>query len=72
MLWGWVGQPIDDDTLASVDELRAALQGALGDALRGHITRAEVVALRRRAEALLDDPVMPAPDRRRPIPWPAF
>jgi len=32
----------------------------------------EVVALRRRAEALLDNPVMPSPDRRRPIPWPAF
>ena len=30
------------------------------------------VALRRRAEALLETPVMPAPDRRRPIPWPAF
>jgi uncharacterized repeat protein (TIGR03843 family) len=72
VLWGWAGKPIDDDTLAAVDELRAALQDALGDALRGHITLREVVALRRRAEALLDHPVMPTPDRRRPIPWPAF
>jgi uncharacterized repeat protein (TIGR03843 family) len=72
VLWGWAGKPIDDDTLAAVDELRTALRGALADALRAHITGHEVVALRRRAEALLDNPVMPSPDRRRPIPWPAF
>ena len=72
VLWGWAGKPIDDDTLVAVDELRAALQDALGDALRGHITLREVAALRRRAEALLDNPVMPTPDRRRPVPWPAF
>lgn len=72
VLWGWAGKPIDDDTLASISELREALQDALADALRSHITRREVAALRRRAEALLDNPVMPGPDRRRPIPWPAF
>jgi len=72
VLWGWAGKPVDDDTLAAVDELRAALGGALGDALRGHVTRAEVVALRQRVEALLNNPVMPTPDRHRPIPWPAF
>ncbi|MFZ0831560.1 MAG: SCO1664 family protein [Mycobacterium sp.] len=72
VLWGWAGKPIDDDTLAAVDELRTALRGVLADALRAHITGHEVVALRRRAEALLDNPVMPSPDRRRPIPWPAF
>jgi hypothetical protein len=31
-----------------------------------------VAALRSRVVALLDNPVMPTPDRRRPIPWPAF
>ena len=72
VLWGWAGKPIDDDTLTTVDEMRAALDDPLGQALREHITSREVGALRRRAETLLDDPVMPAPDRRRPIPWPAF
>jgi uncharacterized repeat protein (TIGR03843 family) len=72
VLWGWAGKPIDDETLGTVDELRVCLRGALGDELRGHITAREVVALRRRAEALLDNPVMPTPDRHRPIPWPAF
>jgi hypothetical protein len=37
-----------------------------------HITGREVDALHARTVALLDNPVMPTPDRRRPIPWPAF
>lgn len=72
VLWGWASKPIDDDTLASVEQLRKAASGALADALCAHITRREVAALCRRAESLLDNPVMPTPDRRRPIPWPAF
>ena len=52
--------------------LADALNGQLGDALAEQITRAEVDALRRRARTLLDDPVMPGPNRHRPIPWPAF
>jgi uncharacterized repeat protein (TIGR03843 family) len=72
VLWGWAGKPVDDETLETVGELVDALAGALGDALSGHITSAEVAALRRRARALLDNPVMPGPDRHRPIPWPAF
>ena len=72
VLWGWAGKPLDDDTLDAVAELVDALTGPLADALTGHITSREVAALRRRARALLDNPVMPTPDRRRPIPWPAF
>jgi hypothetical protein len=37
-----------------------------------HITSREVDALHARTVMLLDNPVMPGPDRRRPIPWPAF
>jgi uncharacterized repeat protein (TIGR03843 family) len=72
VLWGWAGKPVDDETLAAVAGFVDALHGPLADALRGHITSHEIVALRKRAEALLDNPVMPMPDRRRPIPWPAF
>jgi len=72
VLWGWAGKPIDDDTLSAVARLAESLRGSLGDELTSHITRHEVVALRGRAEALLENPVMPMPDRRRPIPWPAF
>jgi uncharacterized repeat protein (TIGR03843 family) len=72
VLWGWGGKPIDDDTLSAVKTLSDALRGSLGDELRPHITGREITALRRRADALLENPVMPTPDRRRPIPWPAF
>ncbi|ATA28627.1 hypothetical protein MLM_2238 [Mycobacterium lepraemurium] len=72
VLWGWVGKPVDDDTLAAVACLAEALTGPFGDELAEQITRAEIAALRLRAHALLDNPVMPGPNRHRPIPWPAF
>jgi len=72
VLWGWSGKPVDDETLEAVAELRDQLRAELGDQLRVHITRREVAALHARTVALLDNPVMPTPDRRRPIPWPAF
>ena len=72
VLWGWAGKPVDDQTVESVAGLGDALSGALGEVLAGLITHAEIAALRRRACALLDNPVMPGPNRHRPIPWPAF
>jgi uncharacterized repeat protein (TIGR03843 family) len=72
VLWGWAGKPLDDNTLDTVTRLADALAGPLGDALAEHITSAEIAALHLRARALLDNPVMPGPDRHRPIPWPAF
>jgi uncharacterized repeat protein (TIGR03843 family) len=72
VLWGWAGKPVDDETLGAVDRLVDALDGPLADALSGHISAVEIAALRARGRTLLDNPVMPSPDRRRPIPWPAF
>jgi len=72
VLWGWAGKPVDDETLEAVARLGQRLRGDLGEDLREYITGREVDALRRRTVGLLDNPVMPTPDRRRPIPWPAF
>jgi len=72
VLWGWAGMPVDDRTLEAVAGLVESLGGSLGDELAGLITRAEIAALLRRAHTLLDNPVMPGPNRHRPIPWPAF
>jgi hypothetical protein len=72
VLWGWAGKPVDDETLTEVAGLRDALLNGLADALGEHITDREITALYARAVGLLDDPVMPSPDRHRPIPWPAF
>jgi uncharacterized repeat protein (TIGR03843 family) len=72
VLWGWAGKPVDDDTLETVCRLRDQLRGSLGERLCEHITGREIDALHARTVVLLDNPVMPTPDRRRPIPWPAF
>ena len=72
VLWGWAGKPIDDETLEAVAGLGDVLAGSRAEELCGHITDIEVAALRRRVRVLLDEPVMPGPDRRRPSPWPAF
>lgn len=72
VLWGWAGKPVEDETLDTVARLRDDLRSQLGEQLCGHITDREIDALHARTVALLDNPVMPTPDRRRPIPWPAF
>jgi uncharacterized repeat protein (TIGR03843 family) len=72
VLWGWAGTPLDEKTLEKVACLLDAVTGPLGEALSEHVTTAEVAALHLRARALLKNPVMPGPDRHRPIPWPAF
>ncbi len=72
VLWGWAGAPLDIETLDSVATLQRRLAGPLGDRLRQNITAAEFDALRRRVRALLDNPLMPTPNGRQPLPWPAF
>ncbi len=72
VLWGWAGKPVDDEALRDVAGLRDALLGDLDEVLRPHISNREIDALYARAVGLLENPVMPLPDRRRPIPWPAF
>jgi uncharacterized repeat protein (TIGR03843 family) len=72
VLWGWAGKPVDDATLEAVARLGERLADDFEDQLCAHITEREIDALFARVVALLDNPVMPTPDRRRPIPWPAF
>lgn len=72
VLWGWAGMPIDDESVCTLTDLDTALGGALGTELRAHITGAELAELRRRIRSLIDDPVMPKPLGRSPLPWPAF
>ena len=72
VLWGWAGKPVDDDALRDLAGLRDALLGDFETVLRPHLTGREIDALYARVVGLLNNPVMPNPDRRRPIPWPAF
>lgn len=72
VLWGWAGKPVDDSVMRGVAEFDRVLADRLAVELSEHITVREVTALQRRVSGFLRDPVMPMPDGRRPIPWPAF
>jgi len=72
VLWGWAGTRVDEQTLADLRRLEVHLDGPLDGQLRANITGDEVAALRRRLSALIEDPVMPVPGTRNPLPWPIF
>jgi uncharacterized repeat protein (TIGR03843 family) len=73
VLWGWLGEPLDDDELATLERIRSALRGDLGDALAPHLTDDEIDAAVVRCRRLAERAVMPAPRGSYPaIPWPPF
>lgn len=74
VLWGWLGEPLPQDVVHALRQLRSALAAdSLLDHLSEHLTRKECVALADRAERLLTRDCFPAPSGDWPaIPWPAF
>ncbi|CAN5344773.1 SCO1664 family protein [soil metagenome] len=72
VLWGWAGRPLTDHDAAALERLMAALEDST-DVLAEHITRSEVLQMRRRAARLLRTRLHPLPTRGSAvIPWPAF
>ena len=63
VLWGWRGEPFDDDELAGLERVcdGARRRPALGAELRALLSRAEVRATTRRVDALLADGRFPLP-----------
>ncbi|MEA2610639.1 MAG: hypothetical protein QOG32_365 [Chloroflexota bacterium] len=73
VLWGWRGEPLEADELEGLERISAALDGELGAALHGLLSRAEVRATARRTEALLAAGRFPFPSPDWPaVPWPPF
>lgn len=73
VLWGWRGEPLDDDEVATLERVRVAMDGTLGRTLGELLAPAEVDATCRRVDALLRSRAMPVPDPfRHVIPWPPF
>jgi hypothetical protein len=73
VLWAWAGDPLDDEAIDMLSDLRAQLEGGLGDELRTLVTRREVAATVRRVERLLTARRYPEPSGDWPaIPWPPF
>jgi len=71
ILWQWAGEPLTDEAIDVLSELRAALEGPLGERLHELLTVREVRRTVRRVDQLLTAGVHPMPSQHRPaIPWP--
>ncbi len=74
VLWGWRGDPLNDEELAVVRRVCDALAGdSLSNELATLLSPEEIRATQRRAESLLSSGRFPEPDPTRPsLPWPPF
>jgi uncharacterized repeat protein (TIGR03843 family) len=73
VLWGWAGEPLPDACEDSLRRLQGELAGDLGATLSGLLADAEIRALCRRVDRLLQSAAFPTPSGHWPaIPWPAF
>jgi hypothetical protein len=73
VLWSWAGDPLPDEAVEALSELRAELEGPLEAALGALLTRREVTAVKRRVDRLLARRRYPEPAGDWPaVPWPPF
>ena len=73
VLWIWRGDRLTDEELASLDDLRAGLGGALGDELSTLLSQREIGATRRRIADLVATGRFPQPIPGQPaVPWPPY
>lgn len=77
VLWGWVGEDLQDAELAAVravrDGLTSDVTGGLAERLGELLSVAEVTALSGRCDRLLAAGRFPAPGGHMPaVPWPVF
>ena len=72
VLWGWAGEPVPEQDLARLRQLRDHLVAGAAQ-IRELISAPEVTALGQRVESLLTAAVFPAlPTDRYPLPWPLW
>jgi uncharacterized repeat protein (TIGR03843 family) len=73
VLWGWAGEPVDDEAVEVLERLQGQLGGDLGSRLAELLTRREVRRTQQRVERLLRERTHPVPGEGWPaIPWPPF
>lgn len=75
VLWGWAGEPLTQEEAGCVALVTTGVaEGAdLAQALAGLLSHEEVLALRTRAQGLLDTGSLPLPPGDRyPLPWPLW
>jgi uncharacterized repeat protein (TIGR03843 family) len=72
VLWGWAGEPIDQDILKDLHGLQTAL-GSFSEPIDPWLSDLESIALRSRLDRLLRTGEYPTPSIDWPaIPWPVF
>jgi uncharacterized repeat protein (TIGR03843 family) len=74
VLWGWVGESIDDSETEGLQRLAKALTGDLGEELAGLVSLDEIAAASSRLARLLASGRFPSPPASSypVIPWPPF
>jgi hypothetical protein len=73
LLWQWEGQALTPEALSRLAAVQEDLRGALGETLRGLLTRREVARTAQRIDALLRSQTYPSPSPHWPaLPWPPF
>jgi len=73
VLWGWLGQALNDDELEGLGKVAAGLTGELGRSLAQLLTGEEVDALAARCQRLQATGTFPGPSGQMPaVPWPLF
>jgi uncharacterized repeat protein (TIGR03843 family) len=72
VIWDFADQPLPPDIVTSLRDLQVALDGTSGllEALSLLLSGAELSALRRRVQALLQAGHLPKPGPGRVVPWP--
>jgi hypothetical protein len=71
VIWDFASEPVPEDLVADLTGLRGALSGALADELCGLLHPAELDAMRRRLDHLLESGRYPEPDEGyHSVPWP--
>ncbi|MPZ99575.1 MAG: SCO1664 family protein [Dehalococcoidia bacterium] len=70
VIWDYAGTEVPEPWLADIRRLLDCLDDDDSLPLRERLSRAETEALRRRARALLDQPVLPEMYPYRCVPWP--
>jgi hypothetical protein len=73
VLWSWAGDPLPEEAVDTLSDLRAQLEGPLAEALHALLTRRELLATVRRVERLLTSRRYPEPSGDWPaVPWPPW
>jgi uncharacterized repeat protein (TIGR03843 family) len=71
LLWGWAGEPLEEEATEVLSRLAADLDTVLGERLAELLNPGEVAVTRDRVSALLAAPRYPEPGGEWPaIPWP--